>query len=78
MKKNIEIWSDYDRTGRWCLRMKKKRGRLTLDEIRDALRGYELDFYLIFVDAYHDEETQFDDDMRGDFITIYRTDLFND
>ena len=36
MKRGIEVWSEYDRTGRWCLRAKKARGRFTLDEVREA------------------------------------------
>lgn len=76
MKKGIELWSDYDKSGRWCLRMKKSRGKFTLDEIREAAREYEWDFYLLVLDAFHDDEDQLIETQSGDFVTLYRTDLF--
>ena len=76
MKKNIEVWQDYDKTGRWCLRMQKSRGKFTLDEIREAARDYEWDFYLLVLDAFHDDEDQLMESQTGDFVTLYRTDLF--
>lgn len=76
MKKGIEIWSDYDKSGRWCLRIKKTKGRFTLDEIAEAAKEWEMDFYLLLLDAFHEEEEQFGQVQTGDFVTLYRTDLF--
>lgn len=70
------MWSDYDKNGRWCLKMQKARGRFTLDEIIEAAKEYEWDFYLLLIDAYHDNEEQFGQAQEGDFVTLYRTDLF--
>lgn len=76
MKKGIEVWSDYDKYGRWCLRIKKTKGRFTLDEISEAAKEWEMDFYLLLLDAFHEEEEQFGQVHTGDFVTLYRTDLF--
>nr|DAD67760.1 MAG TPA: hypothetical protein [Myoviridae sp. ctngn1] len=76
MKKGIEVWPSYDKQGRWCIHIKKAKGRFTLDEIMEAAREYEQDFYLLLIDAYHDSEDQFADEMVGDFVTLYRTDEF--
>ena len=54
MKRGIEVYTDYDEKGRLTHYVKKRKGKLTLDEIRDALREYEEDYYLLVVDAYHD------------------------
>ena len=73
MKKGIEIWCDYDRTGVWCLRIKKKKGKLTLEEIRDAAMEYEEDFYALIIKAISDDmEPYFDDIETGDYVTLYR------
>ena len=77
MKRGIEVWSDYDRAGRWCLRIKKAKGKLTLDEITQAAKECEYDFYLLLIDAFHEETEQFGEEPKtGDFVTLYRTDLF--
>ena len=36
MKRGIEIHSDYDRSGRWHLIIEKKKGKLSLDEIKEC------------------------------------------
>lgn len=78
VKKGIEVWPDYDRTGRWCLHIKKSRGRFTLDEIRETAREYEWDYYLLVIDAYHDDEDQMESGSVGDYATLYRTDLLRE
>lgn len=78
VKRGIEVWSGYDRTGRWCLRAKKAQGRFTLDEIREAAREYEWDYYLLVIDAYHDDEDQMESGSVGDYATLYRTDLLRE
>ena len=42
MKKGINAWADYDRQGNWMLCIGKKRGKLSLDEIKQAAQEYEL------------------------------------
>ena len=78
MKKGIEVYSDYDKTGVWTLHIKKKRGQLTLDEIRDACTEYEQDFYLLVIKAMDEEIGQYyeTDDLDGDYVTLYRADDF--
>lgn len=55
MKKGIEAWADYDRTGSWVLKIAKKRGKLTTEDIRKAAQEYELGLYIIVVDAREDD-----------------------
>lgn len=74
IKKGIEVWSDYDRQSVWTLHIKKKRGRLTLDEIIEACKDYEQDFYLLVLCAMDREVGQYyeTDDLEGDYVTLYR------
>lgn len=51
MKKGINTWADYDRQGNWMLCVGKKRGKLSLDEIKQAAQEYELDIYALFLDC---------------------------
>lgn len=77
MKKGIEAHTGYDKSGRWKLIIEKKKGKLTLDEIKEAAREVEWDFYLLVLDCYHDEDIQYaDSEPIGDRVELYRTDLF--
>ena len=78
MSKNIEVWSDYDPAGVWVLKVKKKRGKLSLDEIREAAMKYEEDFYMLLIKAIDEDISQYfdTDDIDGDFVTLYRADDF--
>jgi len=78
MKKGIEAYSDHDPTGQWCIRISKKRGRLTLDEIREACMEFDQDFYMLVIRAMEDDMSQYydTDDLDGDFVTLYRADDF--
>ena len=78
MKKGTEVWTDYDRQNIWTLHIKKARGRLTLDEIRDACMEYEQDFYMLVICAMDQEVGQYYDidDLDGDYVTLYRADDF--
>lgn len=77
-KKGIVTTAGWDESGRWCLTIEKKRGRLTLDEVRQAAREEEWDYYLLVIDAFHDDfDDQFGENAPpGDFALLYRTDLF--
>lgn len=78
MSKNIETWFDYDSTGQWQLHIKKKRGKLTLDEITEACTRYDEGFYMLCIKAISAEYGQYYDteDLDGDFATLYRADDF--
>ena len=78
MKKGITCWSDHDRTGRWILVIEKKRGKLTLEDIREAATEWELDIYLLPLDCREDEGQCFGDEAEGDRVVLYRTDLLNE
>lgn len=74
MNKNIEVWPDYDRTGVWCLNIRKKKGKLTLDEITQTCKEYEQDYYMLAIKAFDVEMQQyFDDDFyQGESVTLYQ------
>lgn len=78
MKKRIEVWPDYDKQGVWCLRVKKARGTLSLEEIREACMAIEQDFYMLVIKAMDVEGNQwyYTDDLDGDEVTLYRADDF--
>ena len=78
MKKGIEVYTDYDKSGRWRLNIEKRRGKLTLEEIKEAAREWEWDYYLLVLDCFHDENdiTYGAEAPVGDRAELYRTDLF--
>lgn len=39
MKKGTTVESGYDVEGRWCLKLKKAKGKFTLDEIIEATQS---------------------------------------
>jgi hypothetical protein len=73
MKKSIEVHAECDEKGRYMLVITKKRGRLNLEEITEATREYGEDYYLLLIDAYHDDDIQYDGGMQndGDMVTLY-------
>jgi len=76
---NIEITPDYDNFGRWCLKIRKLRGKLTLDELTDILAGWEWNIYAVIIKAIPDDGWQYfadDYDDPGDFIIAYDADEF--
>lgn len=78
MKRGIEVWSDYDPAGVWCLKVKKARGKFTLDEIINACKEYEEGFYMISIKAMGEDISQYYavDDFDGDFVTVYSAEEF--
>ena len=78
MKKGIEVWHEWTRIGKnsrsvLAIHVKKAKGKLTLDEIKAAVKeACGEDFYLLTIDLYHEEsEPQYDEDTSGDFVTLY-------
>lgn len=73
MKKGIEVWPDYDANCQWCLRIKKKKGKFTLDEITEIATEWEHDFYALIIKAIDEDACQYFDDIEtGDYVTLYR------
>ena len=66
MKKGTTVESGYDVEGRWCLKLKKAKGKFTLDEIIEAAKEWEEDYYAVIIKAMDD------DDLEGDYVTLYR------
>lgn len=77
MKKGITAQAQWDKTGRWQLVIEKKKGRLTLEEIKETAREWEWDFYLLVLDCFHEEnDVPYGYDApQGDRVELYRTDL---
>ena len=77
MKKGITAHTQWDKTGRWQLVIEKKKGRLTLEEIKETAREWEWDFYLLVLDCFHEEnDVPYGYDApQGDRVELYRTDL---
>lgn len=73
MKNKITVGSTYDRSGLWMLEIKKEKGKLTLDEIIDACKDYENDYYGLIVKAIdEDMEEYYEDDLPNDRVQLYR------
>ena len=78
MKRGIEVRPDYDPAGQWILKIRKTRGRLTLEEIKKACTEYEQDFYMLVIRAMDEDISQYYavDDFDGDFVTVYSAEEF--
>lgn len=76
MKKGTTVESGYDVKGRWHLKLRKAKGKFTLDEIIEAAKEWEEDYYAVIIKAMSDETAQYyDDDLEGglrDAISCYR------
>ena len=73
MKKGTTIESGSDASGRWGLKIRKAKGKFSLDEIIEAAKEWEEDYYAVIVKAMSDETAQYyDDDLDGDCVTLYR------
>ena len=72
-EKGTTVESGYDAEGRWHLKIKKAKGKFTLDEIIEAAKEWEEDYYAVIIKAMSDETAQYyDDDLEGDYVTLYR------
>ena len=80
MAKNIEIWTDYDQAGMWTLHIRKRKGKLTLDEITRFCTEWNQDFYMLVIKAMDGDVGQYydTDDLDGDYVTLYRANDFFD
>ena len=67
MKKGTTIESGYDDSRRWCLKLRKAKGKFTLDEIIEAAKEWEEDYYAVIIKAAADDEIAqyYDDDLNN-------------
>lgn len=73
MKKGVSCETTYDAAGNWMLIVRKERGKLTLEDIREAAREYEEDYYALILKCMSDDTSQYwEDDLRGDVAELYR------
>ena len=72
-RKNIELWSDYDNCGHWYIAIRKKKGSLKLEEIREIAMEWEQDFYALIIEAIDkDMQDYYDWDFEGNLVRLYR------
>ena len=73
MKKGIEAWPKFDCNGNWVLKIKKAKGKLTLEDIRETAQEYEEDYYGLVLKCIGEDSLQYyDDDLDGDAAELYR------
>lgn len=72
MKRGIEVEMHVDTDGQCVLVTRKARGKLTLEEIREAATEYEQDYYgLVLKCIDEDMDQYYDDDLLGDAAELY-------
>lgn len=77
MKRGIEVWPDYDRAGDPMLHVQKQRGKLSLEEIRQAAMEYDEDVYALIINAVQTEDQDWDaNEPTGDHVVLYRAEGF--
>lgn len=78
MKKGISLSGGYDDTGTYTVTIKKRRGKLTLDEIEDAIRDAGIDYYGYYALLLNLNEGALEGpcywygDPPGDSVVLYR------
>ena len=73
MKKGVSCEITYDAAGNWMLIVRKERGKLTLEDIGEAAREYEEDYYALILKCMSDDTSKYwEDDLRGDVAELYR------
>lgn len=72
MKKTIDVQQGFDVTGHCVYTVRKARGKLTLDEIREAMTEYAQDYYGLVLKCMDEDMSQYyDDDLLGDGVELY-------
>ena len=75
MKRGIEVEMHVDTDGQCVLVIRKARGKLTLEEIREAAMEYEQNYYGLVMKCMDGDMLQyFDDDLKGDAVELYEMD----
>lgn len=72
MKKGISCEATYDAQGNWMLIIRKKKGKLTIDDIREAATEYEEDYYGLVLKCVGADGVQWFEDDLGDVAELYR------
>ena len=74
MKKGIEVSCEWDASGHEVTVVRKERGKLTLDDIREALIEWgDQDYYGLVLKCIDGDMLQyFEDDLKGDCVELYR------
>jgi len=82
VKKGIETWSEYWHLGgeatTHVLCIKKKRGKLSVDEIKEACMAWEWSYWLLLIDGRGEEEPSYSfETEEGDFAACIQMDDVN-
>ena len=73
MKKGIEVSCEWDTSGHEVTVVRKERGKLTLDDIREAVTESDQDYYGLVLKCIDGDMLQyFEDDLKGDCVELYR------
>ncbi len=73
MKKGIEVEQTWDCSGNYLMVIRKAKGKLTLEDIREAAMECEQDYYGLVIKAIDGDMGQYyDDDLCGDAAELYR------
>ena len=77
MKRGISVTYEHDESGRCCYDVRKARGKLTIDEVEDALRERaDYDYYALIAKAFDEDSTQYffsidGREPQGDYVRCY-------
>ena len=77
MKRGTNVTFEEDNAGRGYYAVTKKRGKLTIDEVEDALREFAVyDYYALIAKVFDEDSSQFfldidDGEPRGDYVRCY-------
>lgn len=73
MKKGLSTEVTYDAAGNWMLIVRKERGKLTLEDIRESAMECEQEYYALILKCIDEDMSQYwEDDLRGDVAELYR------
>ena len=72
MKKGITVSMEHDAAGHLMYVVRKAKGTLTLEDIKDAMMEYEQDYYALLMKCMDEDTSQYyDDDLQGDAAELY-------
>ncbi len=72
MKRGISVEQFYDLQGHSAYRIRKEKGTLTLEEIKQALTERDSDYYFLVMKCMDDDTAQYyDDDIMPDTVEAY-------
>ena len=77
MKRGTNVTYENDESGRGYYAVTKSRGRLTIDEVEDALRERaEYDYYALIAKVFDEDSSQYfwdigDGEPQGDYVRCY-------